>query len=595
MIRDALVVGVNRYPFLKDSPTNEAQHLTTPAFDAEALAYLLETHGNFTVRRLPENLIDGTLQVDQNKSVTAGELEDAIAQLFNPAGDSIPDTALLFFAGHGWRRQRKGGITEGYLATSEANRRKEQWGVSLQWLRQLLKKSPVQQQIIMLDCCNSGELFNFAPEDLQVTDSKKIRFFITAAREFENAYPSLKNQQGALTELLLIGLDPHRSSEGSITSLTLKNFIEQQRIQVPQKPLVYCDNREILLTSTPDKKYRLEQPIRRESISSAPHLTWRVHTLIGHSDVVKSVAISPDSKILASGSFDQTIKLWQLDTGQLIDTLTGHSGTVTSLAFSPDGQTLASSAAYPDGTIKLWNLSTRRLQRTLKDNSLIVLFAWSVAFSPDGQTLASGYHSDHTIIGSPIKLWHLPTGELLHTLNGHTWGVRSVAFTSDGRTLASGGWDGIIRLWNLRTKELKSTLHEYANLFDRVSSFFQVLQEGRSKEIQDIAISSDGQVLATGGKDKTVKLWRINTEELRSTLIGHSDTIESVVISPDGQTVVSGSADQTIRIWNLHSEKLLCVLTEHSDTVYSLAFSPDAQTLVSSSADMTVKIWRLSF
>ncbi|EDX74164.1 hypothetical protein MC7420_4149 [Coleofasciculus chthonoplastes PCC 7420] len=82
MIRDALVVGVNRYPFLKDSPTNEAQHLTTPAFDAEALAYLLETHGNFTVRRLPENLIDGTLQVDQNKSVTAGELEDAIAQLF---------------------------------------------------------------------------------------------------------------------------------------------------------------------------------------------------------------------------------------------------------------------------------------------------------------------------------------------------------------------------------------------------------------------------------------------------------------------------------------------------------------------------------
>jgi len=406
-----------------------------------------------------------------------------------------------------------------------------------------------------------------------------LRHFVTAFADNQSFYASVREARGKL-----------EGWETCYPGASWLPVICQNPAVVPPTWRGFCP----VVESNPRESERVE----RTKVSVGKSLgTWRcIQTLTEHSDTVKAIAISPDGKIIASGGFDQTIKLWQLETGQLIDTLTGHSSTVTSLAFSPDGQTLASSSAFPDGTIKLWNLSTMRLLRTLQENSLIVLFAWSIAFSPDGETLASGFNSDLTVIRGPVKLWRLPTGELLHTLNGHTWGVWSVAFTPDGRTLASGSWDGTIKLWNLRTKELKRTINESASFFDTVSSFVQdfIEQDFNRNAINSIAISPDGQIIASGGYDKTVKLWSMNTGELRNTLTGHSEKIESVAISPDGQIVASGSADKTIRMWNLHQGKLLCVLTEHLDTVYTLAFSPDGQTLVSGGADMTVKIWRLS-
>ncbi|WP_052334296.1 caspase family protein [Kamptonema formosum] len=266
MQRDALVVGINRYPFLKKLPISDAQHLTAAAADAEAVARLLETHGNFTVRRFPNSLIDGKLQVDPKALMTAEELEKEIARLFNPNTGSPPDAALLYFAGHGLRREVTGGVTEGYLATSDAGPRKEKWGVSLQWLRQLLKKSPVRQQIVWLDCCRSGELFNFATEDLQVADSEKVRFFIAAARDFEDAHSNLTGERGALTEILLDGLDP--SAKGAVTSVSLTKFINRQLLLVPQKPIIHCDKRPLIyLTATPEKRHLLEKRLGSGPVS----------------------------------------------------------------------------------------------------------------------------------------------------------------------------------------------------------------------------------------------------------------------------------------------------------------------------------------
>lgn len=154
MNRDALVVGINQYPFLKDTSSSKAKHLKTPANDAEAIAQRLEEYGGFRVRRLPETIQDGQRRVAgaTGALVQADALEDAIIQLFNPVGERIPQTALLYFIGHGLRKNR-GGVTEGFLATSDTDPRKNQWGVSLRWLRELLQKSPVQQQIVWLDCC----------------------------------------------------------------------------------------------------------------------------------------------------------------------------------------------------------------------------------------------------------------------------------------------------------------------------------------------------------------------------------------------------------------------------------------------------------
>ncbi|MEZ2286042.1 protein kinase [Microcoleus sp.] len=247
-----------------------------------------------------------------------------------------------------------------------------------------------------------------------------------------------------------------------------------------------------------------------------------VKTLTGHSDWVRSVAISPDGQTLVSGGGDNTIKIWNLATGNLIRTLSGHSSTVFSVAISPDGQTLVSGSV--DKTIKIWNLATGNLIRTLSGHSSTV---FSVAISPDGQTLVSGSY-DNT-----IKIWNLATGNLIRTLSGHSYSVPDVAISPDGQTLVSGSVDDTIKIWNLATGNLIRTL------------------SGHSYSVYSVAISPDGQTLVSGGGDNTIKIWNLATGNLIRTLSGHSNSVRSVAISPDGQTLVSGSDDKTIKIWRV--------------------------------------------
>ncbi|MEH2395791.1 MAG: hypothetical protein V7K21_30510, partial [Nostoc sp.] len=200
-----------------------------------------------------------------------------------------------------------------------------------------------------------------------------------------------------------------------------------------------------------------------------------LQTLTGHSNCIRSVAFSPDGQTLASGSSDNTIKLWDVRRGNLLQTLTGHSGWVRSLAFSPDGQTLASGS--DDDTIKLWDVRRGNLLQTLRGHSYSV---YSVAFSPDGQTLASG--SDE----NTIKLWDVKRGNLLQTLSGNYSLVLSVAFSPDGQTLASGSGDKTIKLWDVRRGNLLQTL------------------TGHSYSVHSVAFSPDGRTLASGSRDGTI-------------------------------------------------------------------------------------------
>ncbi|MBD2336051.1 serine/threonine protein kinase [Calothrix sp. FACHB-156] len=299
-------------------------------------------------------------------------------------------------------------------------------------------------------------------------------------------------------------------------------------------------------------------------------------TLINHPNFVKSVAISPDGKTLVGGSPDNTIKLWNLATGEEIRTLSGHSSWIYSVAISPDGKTLASGSR--DSTIKLWNIVTGEKIRTFTGHSHWI---YSVAISPDGKTLASGSGD------STIKLWNLATGEEIRTLpseryanTGHSDYVTSVAISPDGKTLASGSYDETIKLWNLATGELIRTLpsERYANT-------------GHSDYVSSVAISPDGNILASA--DKTIKLWNLAAGEEIRTLTGHSKKVWSIAISPDGNILASGSDDTTIKLWNLATGEQIRTLTGHYLGVSSVAFSPDGKTLVSSSVDKTIKIWRL--
>ncbi len=277
---------------------------------------------------------------------------------------------------------------------------------------------------------------------------------------------------------------------------------------------------------------------------------------------VTSVAFSPDGKVLASGSGDTTIKLWDVSSGREIRILSGHTDGVTSIVFSPDGTVLASSSG--DTTIKLWDVASGREMRTLSGHTDHV---WSVAFSPDGKLLASG-SGDNT-----IKLWDVASGREMRTLSGHAYWVTSVAFSPDGKLLASGSRDQTIKLWDVASGRELHTL------------------TGHTDVVRSVAFSPDGKVLASGSGDKTLKLWDVASGREMRTLSGHTDVVVSVAFSPDGKLLASGTGYNTIKLWDVASGREMRTLSGHTNWVTSVAFSPDGKLLASGSDDDTIKLW----
>jgi tetratricopeptide (TPR) repeat protein len=243
MSRDALLVGINTYSYERLS------NLTAPAIDAEAIAKLLEDYGEFKVKRLPavKDKQNNTIRVGQKTGVTLTQLEEAIVQLFKPEGKNIPDTALLYFSGHGLRKNQ--GIQEGFLATSDTNPDVGNWGLRLKWLRELLQESEVRQQIIWLDCCYSGELLNFGEADPGDKGKGRDRCFIAASREFEVAYEASATNYSVLTTALLQGLKP-REHQQRVTNYTVISAIEENLPKFPQRPIFANSGGIIHLTRT---------------------------------------------------------------------------------------------------------------------------------------------------------------------------------------------------------------------------------------------------------------------------------------------------------------------------------------------------------
>ena len=210
----------------------------------------------------------------------------------------------------------------------------------------------------------------------------------------------------------------------------------------------------------------------------------RKSILVGHSDNVSALAFSPDSRTLATGSFDDTIRLWDVETDAHKFTLTGHTNYIESVAFSPDGNTLAS--ASWDGTVRLWDTRSGAHKTTLTG------YTNSVAFSPDGNTLATAGNPD----GTSVQLWNVTTGTHTSIFTGHTNEVLHVAFTPDGKTLISGSYDGTILLWNLTPATAPMTSLEDVNRDGRVNHHdlvFVASYFGESRT-SDADVNSDGVV-----------------------------------------------------------------------------------------------------
>ncbi|MEY2985433.1 MAG: hypothetical protein RLZZ568_2050 [Cyanobacteriota bacterium] len=282
--------------------------------------------------------------------------------------------------------------------------------------------------------------------------------------------------------------------------------------------------------------------------------------LVGHQDGVTSVAISPNSDLIASASRDRTVRLWTPQ-GQFLRSLTGHEGSVYQVAFAPDGQTLATAAQ--DKTVKLWNRQGQILQ-TLRGHSDSV---YSVTFSPDGQILASASR-DRT-----VRLWARHSGQPLTVLKGHTKSVDDAQFSPDGKILATVCRDGQIRLWDLNGR---------------------LIRQFGLPGVAFFAISwhPDGNRLAVAADDGTVKLWTPQGK-LTANLSGHEEFVTRVVFSTDGKTLVSSSSNGSIIQWST-AGKILRHYQGYPEAIFGLALAKNRPLMASGLENHQVKLWDLS-
>jgi WD40 repeat protein/energy-coupling factor transporter ATP-binding protein EcfA2 len=305
--------------------------------------------------------------------------------------------------------------------------------------------------------------------------------------------------------------------------------------------------------------------------------------LIGHYFSVDALCISPDGRWLASGGFDNTVRLWDLTAADPSATpvvLRGHEGGVYTLAISPDGRWLASGSG--DSTVRLWDLSAAdpsAAQVVLRGHKRYVI---SLAISSDGRWLASG-SADNT-----VHLWDLTASSTANApvmLQGHEGYITTLVISPDGRWLASGSDDSTVRLWDLTASDPAAAL---------------VVLRGHEGFVKVLAISPDGRWLASGSSDSTVRLWDLSAADPSANSVvlrGHEGEVYTLEISPDGRWLASGSGDSTVRLWNMTAANPAAapiVLLGHKSSVYALAISPDGRWLASGSSDSTVRLWMLN-
>ncbi|PGH05022.1 hypothetical protein AJ79_06909 [Helicocarpus griseus UAMH5409] len=285
-------------------------------------------------------------------------------------------------------------------------------------------------------------------------------------------------------------------------------------------------------------------------------------TIGDHSDWVRDVVFSPSQKIIAIGSVDRIIRLWDWTAGILQQTFIGHAGAVWAVTFSPDGRLLTSGSE--DGTVKLWDRTTGKLLRTLGGHSHWV---WSLAFSPDGKVLASGS------VDWTVKFWNPTSGVLLQTFQDHSGAVWAVSFSPNGKLLASASEDKTIMLR------------------DRDSGKLLKILRGHTDRVRALAFSPNGNVIASASEDRTVRLWSPTIETPLKTLKGHLSRVRSVAVSSDNKLVASGSADRTVRLWNCSTGETLHVLRDHPTGVRAVSLPQGNSLVISASEDKTIKVW----
>ncbi len=251
-----------------------------------------------------------------------------------------------------------------------------------------------------------------------------------------------------------------------------------------------------------------------------------------------------------------------------ISMLTGHRGGATAVVFTQDGQSIVTTGA--DGTLKVWNAATGASQRTVSLDE-----GTATALAVHGRRAATG-HAD-----GRIALWDIDSGARLARLKRSDAAITSIAFTRDGEKLLAAGQDSVLSIWEANTGQS----NEPQTPADVI--------EAHDGAVSATAYASRGPYIATGGADRTVRLWRAGDTSLVRTYRGHKEAITSLAFSPDGRYVAAAALDGRIRVWSTSSSSLYRLNSSHKGAIGGLAFSPAGDMIASAGRDGSVQVWQL--
>jgi len=324
------------------------------------------------------------------------------------------------------------------------------------------------------------------------------------------------------------------------------------------------------------------KPTRNKGTSDGLPRAPELHTLSGHKDNITAVKFHPVFSSLVTASLDATIKVWDFESGDFERTLKGHTNAVQSLDFDHTGNFLVSSSS--DLTIKLWDFQSYECVRTMHGHDHNIS---AVLFLPSGDQIISASRD------KSIKIWETATGYCQKTLVGHDEWVRGLAVTEDGRWLASCSHDKTVRLWDLSKGETVHVMRDHSHYIECLAFSPPSVAEMNTLDGKSYKGKyGSGNFLASGSRDKTIKIWEVSTGQCIMTLVGHDNWVRDLIWHPTGKYIYSSSDDKSIKVWDLTQGRAIKTINDaHAHFVSCMDFNARTATLASGGVDDVVKIW----